>query len=64
MTNKADTQKSIAEQIFDEFIVILQGHKEFDTETLERLRQLAQNGDLRKAQQVAKAIKVLPEHKA
>jgi len=63
MAEKAEIQKSITDQIYDEFITLLQGHKEFDPEVIEKLRQLAQNGDLRKSQQVVKAIKASPEQK-
>lgn len=60
MSKKAEIQKPIAEQIFDELFVLLQEHSEFDTETIDKLKQLAQNGDLRKAQPILKVIKTLP----
>lgn len=64
MTKNIEPQKSITDEIFDEFLALLQEHKEFDAETIGKLRQLAQNGDLRKAAQVIKVIKVSPENQA
>jgi hypothetical protein len=63
MAVKSEIQQSITDQIYDEFLTLLQGHTEFDSEVIERLRQLALHGDLRRSQQVVKAIKASPEQK-
>ena len=60
MINDSEIQKPIVELIFDELFLLLE-EKGFDLETIERLQQLAQNGELKSAKKVTKAIKVLPE---
>ncbi len=57
MTKETTIQKSLVEQILDEVFATIEGREEFDAPTIQKLKQLAISGDLRKAPQVAKAIK-------
>ena len=57
MTEETPIQKSLAEQIFDELFANIEGREEFDAGTIQKLKQLAISGDLKKAPQVTKAIK-------
>jgi len=50
-------QKSLIEQIFDDMFSNIEGRKEFDVQTIQKLRQLAICGDLKKVPQVTEAIK-------
>ena len=57
MTEEMPIQKSLIEQIFDEMFANIEGREEFDVQTVQKLKQLARSGDLKKAPQVMKAIK-------
>jgi hypothetical protein len=61
MTPDTETQKSIQEQILDTMFVALSKQVAFDAVTVEKLRQLAEKDDLKKASLVTKAIKVESE---
>lgn len=61
MSVSTEIQKSITDQIFDELFTRLQEHEEFDASTIDKLQKLAQQGDLKKAQQVVNVIKVKME---
>ena len=54
-------EKPLIEQILDEVFVIIEVRGEFDTATIEKLKQLVKSGDLTKAKQVDKAIRLVPE---
>ena len=58
MTAEATIQKTLVEQVFDEMFTSIEGREEFDTLTIQKLKQLAMSGDLAKATQVTKAIRV------
>ena len=60
MAKKIKVESSLVEQIFDEMFARIEGKNEFDPQTVQRLKETAQKGDLSKATQVAKAIKVEP----
>jgi hypothetical protein len=47
---------SLVEQILDDMFSKIEGHEEFDAQTIERLKHLAAGGDLHKPIEVAKAI--------
>ena len=51
----------LVEQILNEMFATMEVREEFDTSTIERLKQLVKNGDLTKAKHVGKAIKLVPE---
>lgn len=54
-------EKPLVEQILNEMFAIIEVREEFDTPTVEKLKQLGKSGDLTKAKQVDKAIKLVPE---
>jgi hypothetical protein len=58
MTEETLIQKSLVEQILDEMFASIEGREEFDAQTIQTLKQLAVSGDLKKATQVTKAIKL------
>ncbi len=60
MTSELKIQKPIVEQIYDELFLLL-GDRGFDSEAIEKLRQIAENGELKISKKVTNAIKVLPE---
>lgn len=60
MAKKIKVESSLVEQIFDEMFAKIEDKNEFDPRIVQRLKELAQRGDLSKATQVAKAIKVEP----
>ena len=53
--------KSLAEQILDEMFASIEAREEFDDQTIQKLKQLALSGDLKKASQVTKVIKSMSE---
>ncbi len=59
MTEEATIQKSLIEQIFDEMFASIEGREggEYDAETIQKLKQLASSGDLKRAPQVTEAIR-------
>ena len=58
MTEETIIQRSLVEQIFDEMFASIEGREEFDAQTIQKLKQLAVSGDLKKATQATKAIKL------
>lgn len=54
------TQKSLVEQILDEMFITLEERDEFDTHTIQRLKELATSGNLNKVKKVAESIKSAP----
>ncbi|NQE05923.1 hypothetical protein C5S32_08630 [ANME-1 cluster archaeon GoMg1] len=58
MTEETIIQKSLVEQIFDEMFASIEEREEFDAQTIQKLKQLTVSGDLKKATQVTKAIKL------
>jgi len=50
-------QKSLVEQILDDMFANIEQQEEFDADTVQRLKQLAASGNLKKAAQVIRAIK-------
>jgi hypothetical protein len=61
MTEEIPIQKSPVEQIFDEMFAIIEGQEKFDTELIQKLKDLAVKGDLKKAQQIYRVITSAPE---
>lgn len=57
MEEEITIQESLIDQILDEMFERIQGANEFDTTTIQKLRQLAKSGDLAKATRVTGAIK-------
>lgn len=50
-------QKSLVEQILDDMFANIEQQEAFDPDTVQRLKQLAASGNLKKAAQVIRAIK-------
>lgn len=50
-------QKSLGEQILDDMFANIEKLEEFDVDVLQRLKQLAVSGNLKKAPQVTRAVK-------
>jgi hypothetical protein len=50
-------QKSLVEQILDDMFANIEELEEFDAELLQKLKQLAVSGNLKKAPQIIRAIK-------
>lgn len=61
MTSDPETQKPIRDQVLDAMFKSLSAHATFDEATIEKLRQLADKGSLKKAPLVTAAIKLEPE---
>jgi len=61
MGDEATIQKSLLEQILDDMLARVERREEFDVLSIEKLKQLAQSGDLTKPKQVAAAIKLASE---
>lgn len=61
MPEEVTIQKTLVEQIFDEMFATIEQYKEFDTQAILKLKQLAISGDLTKAMRVAEAIKLASE---
>ena len=61
MGDEATIQKSLLEQILDDMLARVGEREEFDPITIEKLKQLAQSGDLAKPRLVAAAIKLASE---
>lgn len=61
MSESTEIQKPISEQILDELITRLREREGFDENVVEKLQRLAQNGELKKSQQIVSAIRVQPE---
>ena len=57
MTEGTSVEKSLVDQILDEMFSKIEGRSEFDARTVQRLRDLAARGDLKRAAQVTLAIK-------
>ena len=57
MAEETIIKKSLVEQIFNEMFASIEGREEFDEKTIQKLKQLAVSGDLKKAPRVTKAIK-------
>ncbi len=60
MTEETIIQKSLVEQIFDEMFASIEEREEFDAQIIKKLKQLAVSGDLKKATQVSRTIKLAP----
>ena|GEM_PF-2595090 len=50
--------KSLVEQILDEMFAIIEKREEFDSNAIQKLRQLASRGDLTKQKIVTEAIRL------
>jgi len=57
---KEIVQKSLVEQVLDDMFANIEQLEEFDAHTLQRLKQLAASGNLKKATRVIQAIKSAP----
>jgi hypothetical protein len=57
MAKGSSPKKSLTDQIVEETLAALDSLDEFDPETIEQLVQLAAQGDMKKATQIAKIIK-------
>lgn len=56
MMEKPFIQKSLVDQILELTLNVIEQRDEFDRHTLSKLRKLASNGDLKKAEKVAEAL--------
>ena len=57
MTEETSIPKSLVEQIFDEMFVEIQGRGVFDEQVIEKLKELAANGELKKPAIITTVIK-------
>ena len=57
MPDESTIQQSLVEQILDEMFVRIESQSEFDAETTQRLKELAEQGNLGKERDVTRAIK-------
>jgi len=57
MTEETSIPKSLVEQIFDEMFVEIEGRDVFDEQGIEKLKQLAASGELKKPAIVTRVIK-------
>ena len=51
--------KAILDQIFEKLIISLRQNKNFDSPTIENIEGLIKSGEMKKAPQIIKAIKVV-----
>lgn len=58
MNRPDSSQGSLVEQIMAEMFENIEGHQEFDAETIQRLKHLSQTGDIKKHSQVVAIVKV------
>lgn len=58
MEEETLVQKPLVEQILDKMFAKLEGRKEFDAATIQKLKALAARGDLTKDAQITNAIKL------
>ena len=61
MGDEATIQESLLEQILDDMLARVGEGEEFDAITIEKLKQIAQSGDLTKPRLVVAAIKLVSE---
>jgi len=59
MAEASKVRISLVQQIFDEMFSKIMEQEEFNQDVIDNLEQLAANGDLKKPQKVANAIKLL-----
>jgi hypothetical protein len=60
--DKADSgQGSLVEQIMVEMFENIEGHEEFDEETIQNLKHLSQSGEIKRHSQVVAIVKVYVE---
>lgn len=57
MGNEDYYEKPLIEQIYDELFAEIEGHREFDTNTVKALKDLAAKGELKKFKEVSETIK-------
>ena len=60
MAKDVTVQRSLVEQILNEMFITLEERDEFDTHTIQRLKELAASGNLNKVKKVAESIKSAP----
>jgi len=48
--------RSIVEQIYDEFIVNIEGQDDFNAEMIENIKEFITKGEIKKSEKVAEAI--------
>lgn len=57
MREESIIEKSLVEQILDEMFKIVEESGQFDTSTIQKLKQLAKSGDLTNDREVSDAIR-------
>jgi predicted PP-loop superfamily ATPase len=60
MTSQSSIPKSLVEQILDEMFANVEPRKEFDKDTIDKLKHLAASGGLDKVARVTEVIKSAP----
>jgi hypothetical protein len=60
MAHKTKVQKSIPEQILDDFITRIYQQEEFDQQVIKEIERLIQEGNLKRPQQVKSVIEAKP----
>jgi hypothetical protein len=61
MLDNGEVEKPLLEQIMDELFQKISQKREFDEQTILKLKLLAETGDFRKSQSVSSAIKPVSE---
>jgi hypothetical protein len=56
MPKQTPIRKSLIDRILDELLAELDGHPEFDPQTMRKLKALAERGGLNKAKAIKQAI--------
>ena len=57
MTKDENANKPLADQIIEEMLTSIKKHSAFDNETLQKLEQLYQSGNMKRAERIIEAIK-------
>ena len=63
MEEEKEAGKPLTEQVVDELLSTISKEEEFDDEIIESIRRLAQEGNLKRAEQVINVIKPKKEDK-
>lgn len=63
MAEEGSLQKPLIQQVLDDMFAVIKEREEFDPEMIEKLKRLAETGDLKKPSQVMEAIKRVPEER-
>lgn len=57
MATEKSSSKTLVEQIVEETLTSIKKHNDFDKETVQELKKLYENGNIKRVEQIIKAIK-------